>query len=94
MFQKMNKRGQFNGVGGIQKNIFNIIVAFIGIVLLFQIIAGLIPSVLGAFGNISVLNIPLASLFASGGVMTYVLSAVVILIGIGILFGLMGSKKK
>ena len=66
------------------------IAVIIGIVVLFQVLASLFPTLLAAGDSLNASGFPLGSLFATGGAIWYILAAAVIYLLVRS-FG--GSKK-
>jgi hypothetical protein len=52
---------------------------FIGLSVFFYVVAAIFPTLLGGLGNLSVLNIPLASLFSTSGVIPLIIMATLVI---------------
>ena len=72
----------------IEKYVEGTIVGFIGIVLLFNIVAGLFPSLITAGTTLNSSGIPLGTMFLFTGVMGYIVAGVLVLVAIALLFAL------
>jgi hypothetical protein len=77
----------------IEKYVKSTIVGFIGLVLLFNIVAGLFPSLVTAGTTLNASGIPLGTMFLFTGTMGYIVAGVLILIVVALLFGLYTKKK-
>lgn len=68
--------------------------AIIGIVILVFVVAELVPEVNAAGDSLNATGAPLASLFASNGVVTLIVVAIPLLVIVGLLFLGMRTKGK
>lgn len=73
---KMGKAGMMNKVIGLVLGIISIIIGF---VIVFYIVGNLAPTLTTAAGNISASGLPLASLYASNGVLMIIFMIMVFL---------------
>lgn len=69
------KRGNISS--GLTKIVIGVVLFFIGIILIALLAAALFPELVLALGNLSALNIPLASLFTPTGILMLIIVVVV-----------------
>lgn len=74
---KVSKRASFGKWN--DSYIDNAVAWFIGISVFFYVVAALFPTLLSGLGNISVLNVPLASFFSTSGIVPLVIMAGIVL---------------
>jgi hypothetical protein len=75
-------------------SIKTLIIAILGLVIIVTLIASSMPAITTAFTNLSGTGIGFASFFAAGGIVYLIIGAVVLLLVIGLLFALVGHKKR
>jgi hypothetical protein len=81
---KMAKKGM---AMNIEKTITAWVIAIIGLILIFQLIAGFFPSLTTAGTTLNSSGFPFASFFVSGGVAWYLLGAALILLVVKMFIG-------
>jgi hypothetical protein len=63
----------------------------IGIVVLLSVVAGIVPTINDALGNLSATGAPLASIFARNGIVLLIIMAGIL---VAVVFGVMKHTKK
>lgn len=80
--------------GGVLPLVESAIIGIIGIVILFKVVASLFPTLVSAGQDLNASGLPLGSLFAgSNAVLFLILSVVLVIVAIGLFFGLLRHSK-
>lgn len=80
--------------GNVMHLVETAIVGIVGIVILFKVVASLFPTLTAAGSELNASGLPLGSLFAgNNAVLFLILSVTLVIVSIGLFFGLMKTGK-